>query len=103
MGSAFPFLFNFKQRRIVMNNEKTEVQAVSREVICEIQKSETEIIRISTSEFKGVPYVDVRIFFKDENSGEYRPTKKGLTVRQELLHALAEGIFQADQAVQEKQ
>ena len=86
-----------------MSIEKTETQAVAREVVCEVQKSDTEIIRISTSEFKGIPYVDIRIFFKDENSEEYRPTKKGLTVRQELLHALAEGIFQADQAVQEKQ
>lgn len=64
-------------------------------VICEVQKSETEIIRISTTEFKGTSYVDIRIFFRQKDTGEYRPTKKGLTVTSELFREIVKGITEA--------
>lgn len=44
-----------------------------------IPKSETEQIQISAKEYKGFPYVDIRVFFKAE-TGEYLPTKKGVTI-----------------------
>ena len=78
-------------------NEGAQETQVNPEIIADVQRSETEVIRISTREYKGVPYVDLRVFFKDK-SGEYRPTKKGLTVRKEQIHEIAKAVCLAEEA-----
>ena len=45
-------------------------------VIGEIQKNKREKIIVSTNEYKGFKYVDLRVHYEDEVSGEYKPTKK---------------------------
>ena len=49
------------------------------EVVAEMEKSATERIFFSLSEFKGNSYADVRVHYED-SEGEWKPTKKGLTV-----------------------
>ena len=78
-------------------NQETETQ-VNPEIIADVQRSETEVIRISTREYKGVSYVDLRVFFKDKQSGEYRPTKKGLTVKKDQIHEVAKAVCLAEEA-----
>ena len=48
--------------------------------IGEIEKNSKEKIIASISEFKGNTFVDLRVHFEDERSGEYKPTKKGIAV-----------------------
>ena len=43
------------------------------------------------STFKGKTYVDLRIYYK-ASDGEYRPTKKGVTLSPDLLPELGEAI-----------
>ena len=57
----------------------------------EIEKSPTEIIRIALNEYKGKEYIDIRQHFKAD-SGDYLPTKKGVTFNPELIDEVIEGL-----------
>ena len=57
----------------------------------EFDKSSTEKVCFSVSEFKGSEYVNIRIYFEADD-GEWRPTKKGITVSTELVDELYQGI-----------
>jgi len=77
-------------------NETTETIPAQPEVIADVTRSETEVIRISKREFKGVLYLDLRVFFKDK-AGEYRPTKKGLTIKKDQVHEVAQAVSIAEE------
>jgi len=66
----------------------------TKQVFKEIQKSSTEKIIISESEWEDQSYLDLRIFY-DASHGKgtlWKPTRKGITVRLELLEQLKEAI-----------
>ncbi|MGD0231653.1 MAG: transcriptional coactivator p15/PC4 family protein [Syntrophorhabdales bacterium] len=67
-------------------------------IIGEIERGETEVLRISTEEYKGRKYVDLRIYFEN-NDGEWKPTKKGVTVQPERLEDFMELIRKAKDAL----
>lgn len=56
-------------------------------LIGEIQKNSTEKIRVTVSEHKGYKFLDVRVYYEDD-SGEWRPTKKGITVSKDNIETL---------------
>lgn len=56
-------------------------------LIGEIPKNATEKIRVNLSEYKGYRFVDIRIYFADD-SGEWKPTKKGVTITKDGLDTL---------------
>lgn len=58
----------------------------------EIKKSETEVIRVEKSEFKGKEYVQVRTWYLDQKTDEWKPTQKGISVPIEKYEALREAI-----------
>ncbi|MCX7991633.1 MAG: transcriptional coactivator p15/PC4 family protein [Proteobacteria bacterium] len=58
-------------------------------VLGEIQKSTTEIIRVSKESFKGKEYLDIRIYFINDE-GEWKPTKKGVTLSPDKAEELIE-------------
>jgi hypothetical protein len=53
-------------------------------VVGQVERNPTEVLRISTEEFKGRAYIDLRIYFED-GEGEWKPTKKGVTINPEKL------------------
>lgn len=63
-------------------------------LIGEIQKNSTEKLKVSISEYKGFIFLDVRVHYEDDQ-GEYKPTKKGITLKKEdiepLIKLLKEG------------
>jgi hypothetical protein len=59
----------------------------------DIQKNKSEIIRVETSEFKGNKFIDCRVYFKDENSGKYLPTKKGIAFSHKVAKQVIEAIL----------
>lgn len=81
----------------VVQQEAVETQ-VNPQIIADVKRSETEVIRVSTKEYKGVSYVDLRVYFKPEGAAEYLPTKKGITVRKDQIHELAKAVCVADEA-----
>ena len=61
-------------------------------------KSTVEQIRISLNKFKGAEYVDVRIYYK-ASDGEYKPTKKGVTFKPDMVSELEEAVEKLKKAV----
>ena len=62
------------------------------EIIKEIQKNQKEKIIISTNEYQGYKFVDLRVHYEDETSGEYKPTKKGIALSPKVIDKVIELI-----------
>jgi hypothetical protein len=54
-------------------------------------KNALEEVRVSVSTFKGKKYVDIRVYYQDD-SGEFKPSKKGIAISPELLPELENSI-----------
>ncbi len=67
-------------------------------LIGEIERGETEVVRVSTEEYKGRKYVDVRIYFENDE-GEWKPTKKGVTIQPEKVEAFISLMKKAGEAL----
>jgi hypothetical protein len=61
-------------------------------IIKDIEKNKREIIRIEISEYNGKEYINIRVWYKDNDSGEYKPTPKGVAVIFEKYGELMEGL-----------
>jgi hypothetical protein len=57
-----------------------------------IAKNATERVRVAVSEFHGAHYVDTRIHYQADD-GEWRPTKKGLTLKPDLAREVAQAML----------
>lgn len=66
----------------------------------DVQRNEREIVRVALSEFNEREYIDIRIFYKDDATGEYKPTKKGVTLSKELYPELKEAILSLGKVIQ---
>jgi hypothetical protein len=49
------------------------------EVIAQFEKNATEVVRVSITEYRGHKLIDLRVYYSDDE-GQYRPTKKGISV-----------------------
>ena len=58
----------------------------------EIRKNSGEIIRIEEQEYQGHDLIDCRVYYDD--NGEWRPTKKGISLSKNTAHEVVEGILQ---------
>ena len=58
--------------------------------IAELDKGEDQV-RVSLSEFHGRQYVDVRAFYMADD-GEWKPTRKGVTLNPELMREVHDAI-----------
>jgi hypothetical protein len=72
-----------------------------RKVLHEFKRNADETMRVSLSTFKGRTYVDIRLFYTDENN-ELAPTKKGVTITPELWDEFRAGVAAAETELQEK-
>jgi len=69
------------------------------EPIAIIPKNSLEEIRIDLSEFKGNNLVSARVYY-DAGNDDWRPTKKGLTIKVSLLPDLLKGLQKAIEQAQ---
>jgi len=69
------------------------------QIVHSMKRTENEEVRVSIRSFKDKVYLDLRIFFKSAQSGEWIPSKKGLTLSTELISSLREGLEKAEQAL----
>lgn len=63
-------------------------------IISEIEKNTKEKIRVSIEEFKGHMFVDCRVYFVDD-TGTWRPTKKGIALNSECIEDVINALQQA--------
>tara|TARA_B100000287_G_C20554904_1_gene749995 strand:- start:224 stop:463 length:240 start_codon:yes stop_codon:yes gene_type:complete len=68
---------------------------MSETLIGEVTKNSKEKILISLNEYQGHKYIDLRVHYEEEGTGEYKPTKKGIAlsvkVIPEIISKLQEG------------
>lgn len=62
-----------------------------------ISKSGSEEIRISLNEFRGLTYIDLRVFYRSPKG--FLPTKKGITLKREHAPDLIQGIAELASAL----
>ncbi len=66
-------------------------------ILATIERSETEQLQISVSEYKGRSYLNMRIFYTTDDGATWLPTKKGVTFSPDQLDLLEEAIQAARQ------
>ena len=71
------------QQRGTLNQKET--------ILFSFDKSDIEQVRISETIYLDKPYIDFRIFAR-KASGEYIPTKKGITISKGLVKYLKEAF-----------
>ena len=64
-------------------------------IIGEIQKNQKEKIIVSTNEYQGHKFIDLRVHYEDETTGDYKPTKKGIAVNPKILDEVIEMMLEA--------
>ena len=64
-------------------------------VLATIERSETEQLQISISEYKGKSYFNLRIFYTTDDGATWLPTKKGVTFAPDQLDILSDAIEEA--------
>lgn len=66
-----------------------------------IEKSLTEQIRISVSEFKNKKYINIRTYFKpfDKQDADWSPTKKGITLPIEKYEELKSAVAELEKSL----
>ena len=66
-------------------------------ILATIERSETEQLQISVSEYKGRSYLNMRIFYTTDDGATWLPTKKGVTFAPDQLDLMEEAIQDARQ------
>lgn len=63
-----------------------------RQEVYRFTKSTLEEVRAAIYPFQGKLYADLRVFWRDPETGEYKPSRKGVTVSVDLLPELARAV-----------
>ncbi len=64
-------------------------------ILATIDRSDTEQLQISVSEYKGRSYLNMRIFYTTDDGASWLPTKKGVTFAPDQLDLLLDAIEEA--------
>jgi len=62
----------------------------------DLKKTDTEIIRLEITEFRGEQYLNIRVWYLDKD-GEWKPTKKGVAIRPSLFSDFKKYVLEAEQ------
>ncbi len=65
-------------------------------VIQTISKNSVEQIWVELSEYMGKDLLGVRTYYHDQDTNQWRPTRKGVTVKVELLPELLAALHKAE-------
>ena len=64
-------------------------------ILATIDRSDTEQLQISVSEYKGRSYFNLRIYYTTDDGATWLPTKKGVTFAPDQVDILADAIEEA--------
>lgn len=70
------------------------------QIVYSFPKNPLEEVRASLTVFKGKQYVDLRIYYKGDD-GEFRPSKKDLTLSLDLFSELEQAVQKLSEVVGE--
>ena len=60
-------------------------------VVSSFKRNPTEEVRAGIKEFKGRRYIDLRIYYMDDQ-GEWKPTRKGISLATDFMPELKEAV-----------
>lgn len=69
-------------------------------IVARIPKSERAEIRVQVGSYKGRQVLDVREWWRNKGSDDWRPGTRGLTVGQQLVPQIAEALAAAVGAIE---
>jgi len=84
-----------------MDKREKATQSDSDQLIAAIEKTMDEEIRVSLREYKGHPFVDIRIYWRRPD-GEPGPTRKGVTFNPEFYPEFKKAILALEEALIKK-
>ena len=58
----------------------------------ELAKNSRECVRIENREYQGYLFVSIRVFWREGPSEKWKPSKKGLSVRRDMVPGLIQGL-----------
>lgn len=64
-------------------------------IIATVPKNAREEIRVMATEYRGHDLIDMRVFVAVDGKPDMAPTRKGLTVRRDILSALIDALTRA--------
>ena len=64
-------------------------------LITQIKKNSNEVYRIYEKEYEGYKFIDVRIYYQDRKTQEWKPTTKGISIMTDKVADIIEGIIKA--------
>ena len=64
-------------------------------IITQIKKNSNEVYRISEKEYEGYRFIDVRIYYQDRKTQEWKPTTKGISIMPNNAEEIINGILKA--------
>jgi len=68
----------------------------SNQVVYEFEKNANEIVRVELSNYKGTDVIGIRVFFYADGEKDNRvPSKKGITMRADLIPELKKAVDKA--------
>ena len=67
-------------------------------MVIDVPKNSFEIIRVQPTKFKGYRLADIRVFYREGEGDEYKPSPKGLSVRLSVLPKLLSAIKELAEA-----
>ena len=70
------------------------------EILGEIQKNKQEKLIVSISEYKAHTYIDIRVYYEDKKTGEY---KKGVALPPSIIREVMELVLQGTEKLQSDQ
>ena len=59
-------------------------------LITQIKKNSNEVYRISEKEYEGYRFIDVRIYYQDRKTQEWKPTTKGISIMPDKVKDIVE-------------
>lgn len=71
-------------------------------ILATIDRTDTEQLQISVSEYRGKSYFNLRIYYTTDEGATWLPTKKGVTFAPEQLDVLSDAIEEAKQLFMEE-
>jgi hypothetical protein len=60
-------------------------------VVASFKRNPTEEVRAGIKEFKGRRYIDLRIYYMDDQ-GEWKPTRKGISLATDFMPELRNAV-----------
>ena len=60
-------------------------------IVASFKRNPTEEVRAGIKEFKGRRYIDLRIYYMDDQ-GEWKPTRKGISLATDFMAELKQAV-----------